>query len=63
LMSDPGRLTAMAASARRIGRPRAAHAIARDRLTLAGVGAALTDEHRSSAGPGDKDFVQLTEAT
>jgi UDP-N-acetylglucosamine--N-acetylmuramyl-(pentapeptide) pyrophosphoryl-undecaprenol N-acetylglucosamine transferase len=37
LMDQPERLSSMAASARRLGRPQAAHTIAKDLLSLAGI--------------------------
>jgi UDP-N-acetylglucosamine--N-acetylmuramyl-(pentapeptide) pyrophosphoryl-undecaprenol N-acetylglucosamine transferase len=43
LMDQPERLVAMAAAARRLGRPHAAHAIAKDLLSLAGVDLARAD--------------------
>jgi UDP-N-acetylglucosamine--N-acetylmuramyl-(pentapeptide) pyrophosphoryl-undecaprenol N-acetylglucosamine transferase len=48
LMDQPQRLVAMAAAARRLGRPHAAHAIAKDLLSLAGVDLARADASASS---------------
>lgn len=61
LLAAPQRLVQMADSAQRLGRPRAAHTIARDLLTLAGVEV----ERPSSAAPrsssAGRDFLKLTE--
>ena len=61
LMNDPARLIAMADKARRLGRPQAARAIARDLLTLAGVSSLLTTQASPLTTPTDNGFVQLTE--
>jgi UDP-N-acetylglucosamine--N-acetylmuramyl-(pentapeptide) pyrophosphoryl-undecaprenol N-acetylglucosamine transferase len=62
LLNDPARLVAMADSARRIGRPRAAHAIALDLLSLAGVAEAQQGAASQRSPGGGPDFVKLTEA-
>jgi UDP-N-acetylglucosamine--N-acetylmuramyl-(pentapeptide) pyrophosphoryl-undecaprenol N-acetylglucosamine transferase len=71
LFGDPPRLIAMADAARRLGRPRAAHAIAQDLLALAGVAVASpggpagtppSPSSRSRAVSGEDDgSVMLTE--
>jgi len=61
LMDQPERLSTMAAAARRLGRPHAAHAIAEDLLTLAGLRSRQTP-HSSIPAPADENsFVKLTE--
>jgi UDP-N-acetylglucosamine--N-acetylmuramyl-(pentapeptide) pyrophosphoryl-undecaprenol N-acetylglucosamine transferase len=61
LTSDPARLIAMADSARRLGRPQAARAIAQDLLALAGVSSELTANGQRPTAEPDQSFVKLTE--
>lgn len=61
LMAEPARLVAMADSARRIGRPHAARAIAEDLLALAGVEVVPATQRSPSSNPPDRGFVRLTE--
>jgi UDP-N-acetylglucosamine--N-acetylmuramyl-(pentapeptide) pyrophosphoryl-undecaprenol N-acetylglucosamine transferase len=51
LMDQPERLATMAATARRLGRPNAAHTIAKDLLSLAGVDLAPADGSAPSSPP------------
>jgi UDP-N-acetylglucosamine--N-acetylmuramyl-(pentapeptide) pyrophosphoryl-undecaprenol N-acetylglucosamine transferase len=61
LMNDPARLIAMADSARRLGRPQAARAIAEDLLSLAGVvPSRLTTDNSQLKTPAHDPFVKLT---
>jgi UDP-N-acetylglucosamine--N-acetylmuramyl-(pentapeptide) pyrophosphoryl-undecaprenol N-acetylglucosamine transferase len=60
LIDQPERLIAMAAAARRLGRPQAAQAIAEDLLTLAGVSSKLPTPNSKLQAPPD-GFVQMTE--
>jgi len=61
LMDQPERLVAMAAAAARLGRPNAAHTIARDLLTLAGVAAPLEPRASIPNPPEENGFVRMTE--
>lgn len=60
LIDQPERLIAMAAAARRLGRPQAAHTIAEDLLALAGVRSKLPTPSSNLQTPPD-GFVKLTE--
>jgi UDP-N-acetylglucosamine--N-acetylmuramyl-(pentapeptide) pyrophosphoryl-undecaprenol N-acetylglucosamine transferase len=60
LMDQPERLSTMAAAATRLGRPHAAHAIAEDLLTLAGLRSRQTP-NSSIVAPHENSFVKLTE--
>lgn len=62
LMTDPSRLSAMAAKAAELGRPHAAHAIAVDLLALAGLGSMAGREHPGAPTPDEGRFVKMTEA-
>lgn len=67
LMSDPARLIAMADSARRLGRPHAARAIAEDLLALAGLLPSSRGETspnadlRAGDSPSEEASLKLTE--
>jgi len=61
LMNDTPRLIAMADSARRLGRPRAAHAIAKDLLALAGEPSLTVSRGSGPDASPDDAFVKLTE--
>jgi UDP-N-acetylglucosamine--N-acetylmuramyl-(pentapeptide) pyrophosphoryl-undecaprenol N-acetylglucosamine transferase len=61
LMNDPARLVAMADTARRLGRPKAALAIAQDLLALAGVSSSLNPHSPILTPRDDTNFVKLTE--
>ncbi|HXK17154.1 MAG TPA: undecaprenyldiphospho-muramoylpentapeptide beta-N-acetylglucosaminyltransferase [Polyangiaceae bacterium] len=61
LMDQPERLVAMAAAARRLGRPFAARAIAEDLLALAGVSSPLNPQSSIFTPKDDHGFVRLTE--
>jgi UDP-N-acetylglucosamine--N-acetylmuramyl-(pentapeptide) pyrophosphoryl-undecaprenol N-acetylglucosamine transferase len=61
LMDDPARLVAMAAAARRLGRPLAAHDIAQDLLALAGVSSPLNPQSSILTPDSENTFVKLTE--
>jgi len=63
LMNDTPRLIAMADSARRLGRPHAAHAIAKDLLALAGEPSLTVSRASGADASPDDAFVKLTEAT
>jgi hypothetical protein len=60
-MDQPERLASMASTARRLGRPNAAHTIAQDLLSLAGLSSSLTAAPRPSSSEADDTFVKLTE--
>jgi UDP-N-acetylglucosamine--N-acetylmuramyl-(pentapeptide) pyrophosphoryl-undecaprenol N-acetylglucosamine transferase len=60
LMDEPARLIAMAAAARRLGRPQAARTIAEDLLALAGVASQLPTANFKLPTP-ENGFVKLTE--
>jgi len=62
LMDEPARLLAMAEAARRLGRPKAAHAIAHDLLALAGVPSAFSLDPSRAFPKTDNGVVKLTEA-
>jgi hypothetical protein len=51
----------MAATARRLGRPRAAQTIAQDLLQLAGVSSPLNPQSSILNPPEENGFVKLTE--
>lgn len=61
LMDQPERLAAMAAAARRLGRPKAAQAIALDLLSLVGVPSPINPQSSILRTPDDNGFVQMTE--
>jgi UDP-N-acetylglucosamine--N-acetylmuramyl-(pentapeptide) pyrophosphoryl-undecaprenol N-acetylglucosamine transferase len=66
LMDQPERLSTMAATARRLGRPRAAQTIAKDLLSLAGVELSRLSSELPTANcqlptPSENGFVKLTE--
>jgi UDP-N-acetylglucosamine--N-acetylmuramyl-(pentapeptide) pyrophosphoryl-undecaprenol N-acetylglucosamine transferase len=68
LMNDPSRLVSMAENARRIGKPHAAHTIAKDLLKLAGVEqleaphvAASSPEPSARLTPDPRPLTPLTE--
>jgi UDP-N-acetylglucosamine--N-acetylmuramyl-(pentapeptide) pyrophosphoryl-undecaprenol N-acetylglucosamine transferase len=61
LFSDPAKLVAMAANARRIGRPNAARVIAEDLLSLSGSLSQLTTESSQLTTESDSNFVKMTE--
>jgi UDP-N-acetylglucosamine--N-acetylmuramyl-(pentapeptide) pyrophosphoryl-undecaprenol N-acetylglucosamine transferase len=61
LMNDPSRLVTMAEAARRLGRPHAAQAIAKDLLNLAGVSGLPTANCQLPTQP-DHGVVKLAEA-
>jgi len=58
LMDEPAKLVAMAEAARRLGRPKAAHAIAQDLLSLAGVSSAFTPDPSRATPKDDDGFVK-----
>jgi UDP-N-acetylglucosamine--N-acetylmuramyl-(pentapeptide) pyrophosphoryl-undecaprenol N-acetylglucosamine transferase len=61
LMNDTPRLIAMAEAARRLGRPRAAHAIAQDLLALAGDPSSTAARGSRGSASSDEPFIKLTE--
>jgi UDP-N-acetylglucosamine--N-acetylmuramyl-(pentapeptide) pyrophosphoryl-undecaprenol N-acetylglucosamine transferase len=61
LLDEPGRLSSMAAAARRLGRPRAAQTIAEDLLALAGLTSAAASQSGPPAAASDAGFVKMTE--
>ena len=61
LMASPAKLSSMATHARRIGRPRAARAIAEDLLKLMGVRSLPLTERAPAASPPSSGVLKLTE--
>jgi UDP-N-acetylglucosamine--N-acetylmuramyl-(pentapeptide) pyrophosphoryl-undecaprenol N-acetylglucosamine transferase len=61
LMDQPERLSTMAATARRLGRPHAARTIAEDLLALAGLRSRQTPNPSILTPQDDSSFVKLTE--
>ncbi len=61
LIDEPSRLSSMASAARRLGRPRAAHAIAEDLLALAGLARAPSSGGDRAPASSDSSLVKMTE--